>query len=91
MKEDYKRIAEELGEEPPKEKSEDKQVEPKAENPVEVPKEEPKPAEKPKKSVDSIKIANGFSFGLMAALGFWIVTVIIAGITYLVLTLSGLF
>jgi hypothetical protein len=77
--EDLRRIAKELGAELPEEEI-PKPVEKSVEKPVEKAPEK-KILEKP----SSTKIANGFSFGFNAALGFWFITTILAILWYLTL------
>ena len=87
--EDYNKIAEEFGEAPPKEKKPDPFNE--SEQPKKVKShpnlKKPKHHDKP----TFIRITNGFVFGSEAALGFWIVTLLLAAIVYLAITYAGFY
>ena len=85
-KEDFERIAKEFGEDTPKQETK----QPPKEEKLSIEDKQPT-VKKEVKSITHIRLVNGFSFGLTAAIGFWLVTLIIAGAVYLVLTFSGLF
>lgn len=102
-KEDFDRIAKEFGETPPDDEEEPKEEkeeqteeskETKAKDADTVVNEikEEKPKEKPKKEtepVNAVKVKNGFSLGMMAALGFWLTTAVLAALFYVVLNQLG--
>jgi hypothetical protein len=81
MDEDMERIAKEFGDTPPNVKTAKDSVpeQPKEEKPDEEQKTIPEPKEKP----INVKIQNSFFLGMLSALGFWLMTIILAGIAYL--------